>query len=60
VFDRALETRNDVGVFTEEYDTATGEAVGNVPQALTHFSHIEAALAVHERTASPDPVRSAG
>ena len=42
VFDRALETRNDV------------------PQALTHFSHIEAALAVHERTASPDPVPSAG
>jgi GH15 family glucan-1,4-alpha-glucosidase len=45
-FERALQTRNDVGLFAEEYDVAAGEARGNVPQALTHVSHILAALAL--------------
>jgi GH15 family glucan-1,4-alpha-glucosidase len=45
-FERALGARNDVGLFSEEYDVAAGEARGNVPQALTHFSHVLAALAI--------------
>jgi GH15 family glucan-1,4-alpha-glucosidase len=45
-FERALRTRNDVGLFAEEFDVEAGEARGNVPQALTHFSHILAALAI--------------
>jgi GH15 family glucan-1,4-alpha-glucosidase len=45
-FERALGARNDVGLFTEEYDVEAGEARGNVPQALTHFSHVLAALAI--------------
>jgi GH15 family glucan-1,4-alpha-glucosidase len=35
-----------VEVFSEEYDVPAGEPMGNVPQALTHFSHVEAALAL--------------
>jgi GH15 family glucan-1,4-alpha-glucosidase len=50
-FERALQTRNDLGLFSEEYDVDAGEPLGNVPQALTHFSHVLAALAL-ERSAS--------
>jgi GH15 family glucan-1,4-alpha-glucosidase len=45
-FERALRTRNDVGLFAEEHDVQSGEARGNVPQALTHISHVLAALAI--------------
>ena len=45
-FERALCARNDVGLFAEEHDVDAGEARGNVPQALTHLSHVLAALAI--------------
>jgi GH15 family glucan-1,4-alpha-glucosidase len=48
VFDRALATANDLGLFSEEYDTRADELVGNFPQALTHLSHIAAACALLE------------
>jgi GH15 family glucan-1,4-alpha-glucosidase len=43
-FDRAMQTSSDLGLFSEEYDPGSGTALGNFPQALTHLSHIEAAL----------------
>jgi pentatricopeptide repeat protein len=46
VFDRAASTGNDLGLFSEEYDTQEGEMLGNFPQGLTHLSHIVAAVAV--------------
>ncbi|HET7339215.1 MAG TPA: glycoside hydrolase family 15 protein [Candidatus Dormibacteraeota bacterium] len=46
VFDRALATGNDLGLFAEEYDQRNGEMLGNFPQALTHLSHISAAVAL--------------
>jgi GH15 family glucan-1,4-alpha-glucosidase len=46
VFDRAVSTGNDLGLFSEEYDTEAGEMLGNFPQALTHLSHISAAVAL--------------
>ena len=52
-FDRTLGTASDLGLFAEEYDTSRGEALGNYPQALTHLSHITAALALAEHGA-PD------
>lgn len=46
VFDATAATANDLGLFTEEWDVEHEEALGNVPQALTHLSHITAALAL--------------
>jgi len=46
VFDQAVSTGNDLGLFSEEYDTGTAEMLGNFPQALTHLSHISAAVAL--------------
>lgn len=55
VFDRALSTGNDLGLFSEEYDTESAELLGNFPQGLTHLSHITAALALaNQRTATGD------
>ncbi|MGH7764307.1 MAG: glycoside hydrolase family 15 protein [Candidatus Dormibacteraceae bacterium] len=45
-FDRVLATSNDLGLFAEEYDSRADEMLGNFPQALTHLSHIAAAVAL--------------
>jgi GH15 family glucan-1,4-alpha-glucosidase len=45
-FDRAVATANDLGLFAEEFDVRDGVMLGNFPQALTHLSHIEAAVAL--------------
>jgi GH15 family glucan-1,4-alpha-glucosidase len=50
VFDRAVATANGLGLFSEEYDPKSQEMLGNFPQALTHLSHIEAALALEKET----------
>ncbi len=44
--DRALRCANDVGLFAEEIDAQTEEALGNFPQAFTHIGLINAALAI--------------
>jgi GH15 family glucan-1,4-alpha-glucosidase len=48
VFDRAMSTGNDLGLFSEEYDTSNDEMLGNFPQGLTHLSHVAAAVALTE------------
>jgi GH15 family glucan-1,4-alpha-glucosidase len=43
---RALTCSNDIGLFSEEYDLAHGQMLGNFPQGLTHVSQITAKLAL--------------
>ena len=44
LFERLLGLGNDVGLFSEEYDPASGGMLGNFPQAFTHLALVEAAL----------------
>ena len=53
-FERATATANDLGLFAEEHDPHAGLMLGNFPQALTHLSHIEAALALDARRRSAE------
>ncbi len=48
VFDRILSTGNDLGLFSEEYDTRNREMLGNFPQGLTHLSLVAAAVSLSE------------
>ena len=48
VFDRVSSTRNDLGLFSEEYDPIAKRMLGNFPQALTHLSHLQAAVTLNQ------------
>jgi GH15 family glucan-1,4-alpha-glucosidase len=48
VFERAASYANDVGLLAEEVDPATGELLGNFPQAFSHIGLVNAAWAISE------------
>lgn len=49
LFQHLLTFQNDLGLYAEEIDPQSGDALGNFPQAFTHVGLISAALAIHER-----------
>ena len=52
-----------MGLLAEEIDAASGEMIGNFPQAFSHIGLINAAWAIsqaQERAASRDPITAAG
>ncbi|MBV8458624.1 MAG: hypothetical protein JO122_18650, partial [Acetobacteraceae bacterium] len=48
-FAQTLPYANDLGLFAEEIDPKTGDALGNFPQAFSHVGLINAALSLVER-----------
>src|SRR3954452_16078853 len=58
VFERAIAFANDVGLLAEEVDAATGELLGNFPQAFSHIGLVNTAWEISEatrRAAAPSP-----
>jgi GH15 family glucan-1,4-alpha-glucosidase len=51
VFGRAAAFVNDLGLLAEEVDGATGELLGNFPQAFSHVGLVNAAWAIAEAEA---------
>jgi GH15 family glucan-1,4-alpha-glucosidase len=47
-FERAIAYANDVGLLAEEVDEASGELLGNYPQAFSHIGLINAAWAISQ------------
>jgi GH15 family glucan-1,4-alpha-glucosidase len=57
-FERAVAAINDVNLLAEEVDAASGEMIGNFPQAFSHIGLINAAWAIAEARrpgGRPDP-----
>ena len=56
VFRQLLAYKNDLGLYAEQTDPESGDALGNFPQAFTHIGLISAALALEERERGEQPV----
>ena len=50
LFEELCTRSTDLGLYAEEMDPATGEHLGNFPQALTHGGLIQAALSLEAAT----------
>jgi GH15 family glucan-1,4-alpha-glucosidase len=56
MFERVCAHANDVGLFAEEIEPATGAALGNFPQAFTHVGLINAAVTLARRLQGAPPI----
>jgi GH15 family glucan-1,4-alpha-glucosidase len=57
LFERMLGYANDLGLFAEEIDPATGAALGNFPQAFTHLALVDAGIDLTAALAKHAPIR---
>jgi GH15 family glucan-1,4-alpha-glucosidase len=53
LFDRLLGIRNDLGLFSEEYDPANKRQLGNFPQAFSHMAMVHTAYTLHPTSQAP-------
>ncbi|MGI5324129.1 glycoside hydrolase family 15 protein [Actinomadura nitritigenes] len=60
LFERLLGLRNDLGLLSEEYDTAAGRQVGNTPQAYSHVGLVNTARHLSGTAAAAEASRAAG
>ena len=44
LFDRLLDTRNDLGLLAEEYDPVARRLLGNFPQGFSHIGLVNTAF----------------
>jgi GH15 family glucan-1,4-alpha-glucosidase len=52
LFEQLVGRANDLGLLGEEIDTATGEQLGNFPQAYSHIGFITAAYEIDQAKAA--------
>src|SRR5258706_346106 len=57
LFERLLGLRNDLGLLSEEYDSAADRLVGNFPQAFSHLALVNSACNL-SRVSSPAEQRA--
>ena len=57
---RLLSLRNDLGLFSEEYDQEHQRLIGNFPQAFSHIGLVNAAWAIQLAEERRDAGRSGG
>ena len=53
MFEHLLSLRNELGLLSEEYDTASSRFVGNFPQAFSHIGLINTALILEDARRQP-------